>query len=136
MKIPTAKLNSSLSLLSCTHSTVEVPNQEYIFAGILKRGPEVSRLDTDLSVYIYDMEDSSGLSMIFSMSVLEASKVSFKEPSFEDEGLAGWWKILRDDSDRAGPPRIVLQETVSVDSKEKLSQFLLHNNSAHFVRQR
>ena len=82
------------------------------------------------------MEDLNGQSMVFSMSVLEASKVSEREPSFCNEGLAGWWKILRDDHSRKGPPRIVLQETVHITTKETLIQFLTHSNSAPFVRER
>ena len=83
------------------------------------------------------MTDLSGQSLLFRMSLLEFSKCAEAWPSFSDQGLLGWWKILRNDDIDAEsmPPQIQLQEAVISDNLETFKQVVMHSSSASFIRQ-
>ena len=124
MKIPVQKNDRCIKQIS-------IENQDQIFAAVLKAGPVVSRLNTEVFAQVFHMMDSNQESLVFTMNLLDFSKLVDQQPSFSEKGLAGWWKLIRNDKE---VPRILLQEAVDIDSEVSFKQFVLHANSASFVK--
>jgi hypothetical protein len=78
------------------------------------------------------MADVRGRSLAFTMNLLDFSKLIDQSPAFSEEGLAGWWKLIRNDKE---VPRIVLQEAVDISNEDEFKSFVLHSNSAAFVKE-
>ena len=133
------------SKLGRKNSYVKIANQDYIFAAIVKAGPLVSSFQTETYYQVFDMQDADYTSLVFSMNVLDMSKLMEAHPTIQTTGLLGWWKLLRHDAPVEAretfvyclqrPPRIILQEALTNVSGSCISQ-LTHGRSADFVRHR
>lgn len=117
--------------MQCIES-LTIDNQDYIFAAVLKAGPVVSKLSTEVYAQVYNMADAQGRSLVFTMNLLDFSKLVDQYEAFSEQGLAGWWKLVRNDKE---VPRILLQEAVEIANADEFRNFVLHSNSAAFVKQ-
>lgn len=106
----------------------EVPMDDYVFHMVLRKGPMVSSPGVPLYVEVLDLVEAPGR-LIFRMSMLDASATADQWPAFENEGLAGQWRLQ-------GTTGLLKFVQVYEGSAESTKAFLLDETSHTFVRSR
>ena len=114
---------------------LDVPNQEWMMAAVLRAGRVVSTLTGDLYAEVLDMTMTDESHLVFSMNILEWSKLCETNATFRSSGLLGWWKIEQQEAVSGKPPKITFQQTYT-DVSTVLESVLSHKNSAPFIRDR
>lgn len=79
-----------MKLYSSITSPIEVPIDEYIFHGVLKKGRIVSG-PTELYAEAIDFSKAC---FVFRMSLLESSIISESWPEFDTKGILGQWRLM------------------------------------------
>lgn len=111
-----------------SRQSVKLPCDDYIFHALLTRGPVVSKPNERVYVEAYD--GAAADSLVFHMSLLEASAVMDAFPAFEDAGLVASWKLS------ATTGLVTLIAVAPCNNDEQVRQFLMSSASAEFVRSR
>ena len=100
--------------------TLKWPIDDYVMHMVVRRGPVVSKQRETLYV---EARDITGL--VFRMTLVEASQLSERHESFDNEGLVGVWqlvgstgrlKLLKAFAGTADAVRAFLLETASTDA--------------------
>lgn len=79
-----------MKLYSSLAQPIDLPIDEYIFHGVLKRG----RIVSGPNELYAEALDFSRAAFVFRMSLLESSSISESWPDFDTCGLLGQWRLM------------------------------------------